>query len=104
VLVEVQVPNVDGTLLTGMYAQIDLSSPRTNAPLLVPGDALIAGTQVAVVRPDVPLQKTRIGRDYGDHLEVLSGLHMGDRIIAHPGDSAPEDVKVDPVTATKEDQ
>jgi len=29
---------------------------------------------------------------------------MGDRIIAHPGDSALEDVKVDPVTATKEDQ
>ena len=40
-LVEVQVPNADGALLPGMYAQVDLSSPRANAPLLVPGDALI---------------------------------------------------------------
>ena len=105
-LVEVQVPNADGALLPGMYAQVDLSSPRTNAPLLVPGDALMVrgdGTQVAVVRPDstVHLQKIQVGRDYGDRLEVLSGLQMGDRIIANPGDSAREGAKVDPVTADK---
>ena len=105
-LVEVQVPNVDGALLPGMYAQVDLSSPRANAPLLVPGDALMVradGTQVAVVRPDstVHLQKIQVGRDYGDRIEVISGLEMGDRIIANPGDSAREGVKVDPVTADK---
>ena len=103
-LVEVQVPNADGALLPGMYAQVDLSSPRTNAPLLVPGDALMVrgdGTQVAVVRPysTVHLQKIQVGRDYGDRLEVLSGLQMGDRIIANPGDSAREGAKVDPVDA-----
>jgi RND family efflux transporter MFP subunit len=105
-LVEVQVPNADGALLPGMYAQVDLSSPRVNAPLLVPGDALMVrgdGTQVAIVRPDstVHLQKIQVGRDYGDRLEVLSGLAMGDRIIANPGDSAREGAKVDPVTADK---
>ena len=108
-LVEVQVPNADGALLPGMYSQVDLSSPRPNAPLLIPGDALIVlgtGTQVAVVRPDstVHLQKILVGRDYGDRLEVLSGLQMGDKIIANPGDTAREGVKVEPVTATKEDQ
>jgi len=108
-LVEVQVPNADGALLPGMYAQVDLSSPRANAPLLIPGDALIVlatGTQVAIVRPDstVHLQKIQVGRDYGDRLEVLSGLQMGDKIIANPGDSAREGVKVEPVTAAKEDQ
>ncbi len=108
-LVEVQVPNADGALLPGMYSQVDLSSPRPNAPLLIPGDALIVlatGTQVAVVRPDstVHLQKIQVGRDYGDRLEVLSGLQMGEKIIANPGDSAREGVKVEPVTATKEDQ
>ena len=81
-LVEVQVPNADGALLPGMYAQVDLSSPRTNAPLLIPGDALMVrgdGTQVAVVRPDstVHLQKIQVGRDYGDRLEVLSGSTDG---------------------------
>jgi len=101
-LVEVQVPNPNGALLPGMYAQVDLSNTRSNPPLLVPGDALIVradGTQVAVVGPDdtVHLQKIQLGRDYGDRLEVLNGLQVGDRIIANPGDLAREGVKIDPV-------
>jgi RND family efflux transporter MFP subunit len=104
-LVEVQVPNGDGALLPGMYAQVDFSSSRPDAPLTVPGDSLIVradGTLVAVVRPDstIHLQKIQVGRDYGDHLEVLSGLQPGDRILAKPGDIAREGVKVEAVDAT----
>src|SRR5215470_6968213 len=40
-LVEVHVPNADGALLPGMYAQVDLSSIRTNPPMLIPSEALI---------------------------------------------------------------
>ena len=102
-LVEVHVPNADGALLPGMYAQVDLSSTRTNPPLLVPSDALIVradGTRVALVRPDhtVHLQKIEVGRDYGDRLEVLGGLKEGDTIIPNPGDIAREGLKVDPVS------
>jgi RND family efflux transporter MFP subunit len=105
-LVEVQVPNGDGALLPGMFAQIDLSSPRKDAPLLVPDDALIIradGPQVAVVRPDqtVHLQKIEIGRDYGDRLEVIAGLLEGDRIIVNPSDVAHEGVKVNPVPSAE---
>jgi RND family efflux transporter MFP subunit len=101
-LVEIQVPNADGALLPGMYAQVDLSTARAAPPLLVPGDALIVradGTQVAVVRPDhtVHMQKIEIGRDYGDRLEVLTGLREGDTIIPNPGDVLREGAKVDPV-------
>ena len=56
-LVEVHVPNPDGALLPGMYAHVDLIGARANAPLLIPGDALIvrgAGTEVAVVRTATP--------------------------------------------------
>ncbi len=35
-LLEVQLPNPDGSLFPGMYAQVDLSSPRANPPLTVP--------------------------------------------------------------------
>jgi RND family efflux transporter MFP subunit len=105
-LVEIEVPNASGALLPGMYAQVDLSNTRADPPLLVPGDALIVradGTQVAVVRPDgtVHLQKIQLGRDYGDRLEVLNGLQQGDRIIANPGDSAREGVKINPVNAAE---
>jgi RND family efflux transporter MFP subunit len=102
-LVEVHVPNADGALLPGMYAQVDLSSTRTNPPMLVPSEALIVradGTGVALVRPDhtVHLQKIQIGRDYGDRLEVTDGLKEGDMIIPNPGDAAREGLKVDPVS------
>jgi RND family efflux transporter MFP subunit len=105
-LVEVHVPNADGVLFPGMYAQVDLSSARVDPPLLVPSDALIVGadgTSVAVVRPDhtVHLQKIEVGRDYGDRLEVISGLQEGDTIIPNPGDAAREGLKVDPVPAHK---
>jgi RND family efflux transporter MFP subunit len=101
-LVEVQVPNGDGALLPGMYAQVDLRSPRQDAPLLIPDDSLIIradGPQVAVVRPDqtVHLQKVDIGRDYGDRMEVTGGLQEGDKIILNPGDLQHEGAKVNPV-------
>ncbi len=102
-LVELDVPNADNALLPGMYVQVDLGGARTVAPLLIPSDALIlraSGAQVAVVGPDrrVHLQKIEVARDYGDRLEVSSGLREGDTIIANPGDVAREGLLVDPVT------
>jgi multidrug efflux pump subunit AcrA (membrane-fusion protein) len=85
-----------------MYAQVELRSSRANPPLLVPSDALItsgAGTQVAVVGADhrVRLQSIVPGRDYGDRLEVMGGLHDGDIIIASPGDVVHDGTEVDPI-------
>jgi RND family efflux transporter MFP subunit len=105
-LVEVQVPNAEGALLPGMYAQVDLSSTRSNPPLLVPSEALITrgeGATVALVRPDhtVHIQPVQVGRDYGDRLEVISGLEQGDIIIPNPGDAAREGLKVNPVSVER---
>jgi RND family efflux transporter MFP subunit len=101
-LVEVRVPNAEGTLLPGMYAQVDLNTTRANPPLLIPSEALIVradGNRVALVRPDhtVHFQQIQIGRDYGDRLEVNGGLQEGDVIIPNPGDLAREGLKIDPV-------
>jgi RND family efflux transporter MFP subunit len=101
-LVEVRVPNKDGALLPGMYAQVNLSNKRVNPPLVVPSEALVVhsdGTLVALLGPDqtVHLQKITIGRDYGDRLEVINGLRDGDTIVLNPGDLAREGVKVEPV-------
>ena len=73
-LVEVQVVNTGGLLLPGMYASVDLNTPRKNPPLLIPGDTLVVranGTQVAIMKPDqtVHYQKITVGRDFGDHME-----------------------------------
>ena len=105
-LVEVRVPNPGGALLPGMYARVALIGARSNAPLRVPSDALIVrgeGTEVAVVRDGhtVHLQKIEVGRDYGDHLDVVGGLSEGQTIIANPGDVVREGLQVQPVPVAR---
>src|SRR5206468_7229813 len=39
-LVEVDVPNADGTLIPGTYAEVDLSGASVNPPLIVPATAI----------------------------------------------------------------
>ena len=101
-LVEIGVPNSDGALFPGMYAEVGLGTARANPPLLIPAQALIIrsdGAQVALVNPDgiVHLQKVSIGRDYGDRVEIVQGIQQDDTIIAAPGDAAQEGAKIVPV-------
>ena len=101
-LVEIQVPNPDGKLMPGTYAQVDLNLPRKDPPLLIPSDTLVVrpqGTLVALVNADgkVHFQPITVGRDFGDRIEVLSGLKLGQRVIVNPNDSVQEGVKVHPV-------
>jgi RND family efflux transporter MFP subunit len=105
-LVEVQVANPDGILLPGMYAQVDLSVPRKDPPLVIPGDTLVIradGPQVAAIQPDGAVHYTRIqlGRDFGDHLEVLSGLREGQWLAVNPSDLVREGSKVKPTFTGK---
>jgi len=102
-LVEIDVPNADGALLPGAYAETNLSGARANPPPVVPATAVIFrtdGAQVAVVRPDgvVHLQKITPGRDYGDRIEILQGVAEGTIIISSPGDAVREGAKIVPVT------
>jgi RND family efflux transporter MFP subunit len=101
-LTEVQIPNPNGLLMPGMYASVDLTTARQDPPLLIPGDTLIVradGPQVAMIAPDrtVHFQRITIGRDYGDKIEVLSGLQAGQQIVVNPSDSVREKVKVNAV-------
>jgi RND family efflux transporter MFP subunit len=101
-LVEVQVPNPGAMLMPGEYAEVDLAVPRKDPPLMVPSDTLVVrsdGPQVAVVGPDgvVHFAGVQLGRDLGDHLEVLSGLEEGQQLVVNPSDLIREGVKVKPV-------
>lgn len=98
-LTEIQVPNPDGKLIPGMYVQVDLNLPRREPPVLIPSDTLVVrpgGTMVAMVNADgvVHFQPIVAGRDFGEQLEVLSGLAEGQNVIVNPNDSVQEGVKV----------
>jgi RND family efflux transporter MFP subunit len=105
-LTEVQSPNPEGFLLPGMYAEVNFSVPRKDPPLLIPGDTLVVradGPQVAVIGAGdaVHFTRVRLGRDYGDRLEVLSGLEEGQRLAVNPSDVIREGVRVKPVAGEK---
>src|SRR5579871_619638 len=98
-LTEVQVPNPDGTLLPGMYCQVNLTGPRANPSLLIPGDTLVVrpdGPQVALVGDGqtVHFQRISLGRDYGDQIEVVAGLQAGQHVVVNPGDAVRDGVRV----------
>jgi RND family efflux transporter MFP subunit len=94
-LTEVDVPNHNGELLPGGYAQVHLGVNVDNVRLQVPVNALLfrsEGLRAAVVDSNhkVHLRALVIGRDYGTSLEVLQGLAPGDWIVVNPADSIDE--------------
>ncbi|MBI4864391.1 MAG: efflux RND transporter periplasmic adaptor subunit [Candidatus Riflebacteria bacterium] len=101
-LAEVQVRNPDSVLLPGMYAQVKLTLPRTEPPILIPGDTLLLrpdGLQVALVQAGnrVHFQPIDVGRDHGSVVEVVRGLEGGELLIDNPTDNVREGILVEPV-------
>lgn len=103
-LIEVDVPNPKGTLLTGSYAEVHLKVPAQGSTFLIPVNTLIFRTdklQVGVVRDG----KTAItditpGHDFGAEIEVVAGLKADDRIVLNPPDSLVSGQEVKIVDAT----
>ena len=91
-LVEVQVPNSNGELLPGSYAEVEFHL-RTGSPaLVIPSNTLVfrsAGPQVVVVdgASKAHLRPITIGRDLGTSLEIISGLQPSDSVVVNPPDS-----------------
>jgi RND family efflux transporter MFP subunit len=90
--VEVDVDNRDGALMPGAYAQVHLALQNTNPALDLPVSALLFrpnGVTVAVVdnTGKTALKNVTIGRDFGTHVEVTTGLTANDRVIDNPGDA-----------------
>ena len=90
-LVEVDVDNSDGRLLPGAYVFVHFTLSGRRRSVVIPANALLfrsEGLRVGVVRNGVAeLVPITIGRDYGDRVEVLTGLDTKDEVILNPSDS-----------------
>jgi len=90
-LVEVDVDNPAGRLLPGAYASVRLSLPSAVQSVTAPANTLLfrkEGLRTAVVRNGhAQLVPVTIGRDYGEKVEILSGLQPADEVIVDPSDS-----------------
>src|SRR5580704_14741136 len=90
-LVEVDLDNPGGTLLSGSYAEVHLQIPGQNSTYLLPVSSLIfrgQKLQVGVVRNGkAAITDVSPGHDFGDQIEVVAGLKPNDRVIVNPPDS-----------------
>jgi RND family efflux transporter MFP subunit len=103
-LIEVDVDNPAGTLLTGSYAEVHLAVPGQNSTYLLPVNALIfrsEGLRVGIVKDGkVVLTAVTPGHDFGNEIEIVSGLKADDQVIINPPDSIVSGQAVEMVQAT----
>jgi multidrug efflux pump subunit AcrA (membrane-fusion protein) len=82
-----------------MYATVNLGVQSPQPSVRIPATALIiraAGPQVAVVTGDkkVHYEKVTIGRDYGNEVDIVSGLEPGATVIVNIADGLEEGAQV----------
>jgi RND family efflux transporter MFP subunit len=92
--VEVTLPNRDGVLMPGAYVQVLLPLQASRA-MTIPTNALMIrgeGMRVALVDSEnrIRLRPIKIGRNYGESLEVIEGVAPTDQLVLNPSDSLAE--------------
>ena len=103
-LTEVDVPNPKGELFPGAYAQVHFHLSLKAVPLVLPGNTILfqaQGPQVGVVNNQnrVELRKVTLGRDFGNRVEILSGIGQPDAVVANPPDYLVDGMSVTVETA-----
>jgi RND family efflux transporter MFP subunit len=106
--VEISLPNKDGTLLPGAFVQVALPL-QPSGVTTIPTNALLIrseGPSVAAVGADskVRLRPVRVGRNYGEAIEVLDGVTETDRLVLNPPDSLNDGDEVFVIVPAKEEK
>ena len=96
---EVDVPNADGALLPGAYAQVHLQLHAAQPHYSLPVNTLLfrpEGVEVATVDRNgaVALKTITIGRDFGSRVEVAAGLAGDENVILNPTDAIAQGSRV----------
>ncbi len=91
-LTELEVDNPAGEILAGTFAQARFPHETVKPPLILPSNTLLfrsEGMQVGVVAEGgrVELRSVKLGRDFGQTVEVLGGVGSNDSVILNPPDS-----------------
>ena len=94
---EVDVPNKNGSIVAGMYAEVNLTLARKNSVLAVPIQAVTRnGDQASVLvvnsKDRIEERKVQLGLKGANQVEVVSGLSPNERVVVgsrsefRPGD------------------
>jgi len=85
--VEITIPNnnKNAPLKAGTYVNVNVNNTKAGKILMIPRDAIISSIKdpsvYVVDGENVRLVRINTGRNYGAHLEVISGLKEGDEVV-----------------------
>jgi len=106
--VEVDVDNSKGVLRPGAFVFVHFHLPAMGNSVTIPSNTLLfraEGLRVGVVRNGrVQLVPVIIGQDFGNAVEIISGLTPADEVILDPSDSLANGMQVHPKAATTRGQ
>jgi RND family efflux transporter MFP subunit len=94
-LVEIDVSNSAGLLFPGSYAEVHFKIKAGAQTLIIPSTSLVFRAQglrvpVIVSGNRIKLLPVIVGRDFGNTIEIVSGLAATDVVVANPPDSLVE--------------
>jgi RND family efflux transporter MFP subunit len=97
--VELELDNENREVFPGAYAEVHFKLPASAESLRLPANTVLfrsAGLQVATVdgQKHVKLKSIVQGRDFGNTIEILSGLGADEAVIVNPPDSITDGVSV----------
>jgi RND family efflux transporter MFP subunit len=102
--VDVDLDNSKGLLRPGAFVFVHFHLPPLNGSVTIPSNTLLfrtEGLRVGVVRNNrVQLVPITIGQDFGNAVEVTSGLTPADAVILDPSDSLASGMEVHTKLAT----
>jgi RND family efflux transporter MFP subunit len=90
--VELELDNAKHEVFPGAYAEVHFKLPANAESLRLPANTVLfraAGLQVATIddQKHVKLKSIVQGRDFGNTIEILSGLESTDVVVLNPPDS-----------------
>ena len=108
-LTEFKFENPDNALMAGGYAEVHLKLPSVSKNMRLPVNALIfrsEGLQVGVVDESnhVALKTVTMGRDFGNEVELSSGILPEDKVVINPPDSLSDKQEVRVVAPKVDDK
>jgi RND family efflux transporter MFP subunit len=97
--VELELDNANREVFPGAYAEVHFKLPASGESLRLPANTVLfraAGLQVATLdgQKRVKLKSIVQGRDFGNTIEILSGLNPDDVVVLNPPDSLIDGVPV----------
>ena len=97
--VELELDNANREVFPGAYAEVHFKLPASAESLRLPANTVLfrsAGLQVATIdkQKRIKLKSIVQGRDFGNSIEILSGLDADDVVVLNPPDSLTDGVVV----------